>query len=70
VPTNYSGSGSNVIGYDETTFNPVTALPVTGIGAVNTSTSGLSYQQDLVRWGQNGLPSTPRTSCIFCTAAT
>jgi hypothetical protein len=55
VPTNYSGSGSNVIGYDETTFNPVTTLPVTGIGAVNTSTSGLSYQQDLVRWGQNGL---------------
>ena len=55
VPANYTSNSSEIIGYDETTFNPVITLPVTGIGAISTTTSGSQYQQDLVRWGQNGL---------------
>jgi uncharacterized repeat protein (TIGR01451 family) len=55
VPTNYSGNSSQVIGYDETTFNPVTSIAVTGFGNVTTTNSVLEYPADLIRWGQNGL---------------
>jgi hypothetical protein len=52
VPNNYS-QASQIIAYDESTFNPVARIPVAGIGANNTT--GISAPADLVRWGQNGL---------------
>ncbi|HVG26932.1 MAG TPA: IPT/TIG domain-containing protein, partial [Acidobacteriaceae bacterium] len=41
--------------YDETTFNPLTSLAVTGLGAVNSNLYQSGTPADLVRWGQNGL---------------
>jgi uncharacterized repeat protein (TIGR01451 family) len=55
VPNNYSANSSQVIGYDETTFNPVTSIGVTGFGNVTTTGSVSEYPADLIRWGQNGL---------------
>lgn len=47
-------SSSQIVAYDETTFNPTGSIPVTGVGA----TPSPSYNNgpaDLVRWGENGL---------------
>ena len=46
---------TQVVGYDETTFLPVTSIGVNGIGAVSGSTTSLTSPADLVRWGQDGL---------------
>lgn len=55
APSNYSSTGQ-VIGYDETTFNPVTSVPLTGLNIVDTATSVIGGSpEDLIRWGQNGL---------------
>jgi hypothetical protein len=44
-----SSTGANqIVAFDETTFNPISSLPLTGVG----SSSGVA---DLIRWGQNGL---------------
>ncbi len=51
VYSNYGNSGQ-ILSFDETTFNPVSSLPVTGIGA-NTGLPG--SPADLIRWGQTGL---------------
>ena len=50
LPYNYSGTGSEIIAYSESTFNPITTLPITGITDV-----GVGNPADLVRWGQTGL---------------
>ncbi len=54
LPDNY-GSLSQVVAYDETTFNPVTSIAVTGLGMVSTAIGNNNVPADLVRWGQNGL---------------
>jgi uncharacterized repeat protein (TIGR01451 family) len=46
-----SNNVSQIIAFDETTFNPVGSIPITGV-----SPSGYpSYPGDMIRWGQNGL---------------
>ena len=52
VPSNY-GSANQLLSFDETTFNPVDSVPVTGIGSI--ASNGFSNPADLIRWGQNGL---------------
>ena len=49
VPSSFLGNTNQIVAFDETTFNPISSLPVTGIGS---NTSGAA---DLIRWGQNGL---------------
>jgi len=51
VPTSYliSSPSTQIIAYDETTFNPVGSIPITGVS------SSTSSAQDIIRWGQNGL---------------
>lgn len=52
LPTTYSSSYSytQIVAYDETTFNPVGGIPITGISSSTSSTP-----MDMIRWGQNGL---------------
>jgi hypothetical protein len=45
---------NQILAFDETTFNPVGSLPVTGIASYPSGSSN-SSAADLVRWGQNGL---------------
>jgi uncharacterized repeat protein (TIGR01451 family) len=52
VPSNFNGS-SQILSFDETTFDPVTNISLTGVGASTNQIS--SSPQDLIRWGQNGL---------------
>ena len=53
VPNNFGASTDNLLAFDETTFNPVGAIPVTGLGTFGSGSS--SNPADLIRWGQNGL---------------
>ena len=53
VPNNFGASTDNLLAFDETTFNPVGAIPVTGLGTFGSGSS--SSAADLIRWGQNGL---------------
>ncbi len=45
---------TKIVAFDETTFNPVGSITITGVGA-NLSTSYNNIPADLIRWGQNGL---------------
>jgi trimeric autotransporter adhesin len=53
VPYNY-GSANQLLSFDETTYDPVASIPVTGIGSIP-STAYSTNPADLIRWGQNGL---------------
>lgn len=53
VPNNYSNS-NQVLAFDETTFNPVDSIPLTGVGST-VSGGGFGNPADLIRWRQNGL---------------
>ena len=50
----YQTNANQIIAFDETTFNPVGSIPITGVGA-NLSSSYNNIPGDLIRWGQNGL---------------
>jgi uncharacterized repeat protein (TIGR01451 family) len=50
---NYGALTDSLIAFDETTFNPVDGIQVTGIGAFGSSSP--SNPADLIRWGQDGL---------------
>ena len=54
LPTSYSNPQNQIVAYDETTFDPIGSIPVTGVGSYGAS-SGLVQPADLIRWGQNGL---------------
>jgi uncharacterized repeat protein (TIGR01451 family) len=53
IPSNY-GNANQLLSFDETTYDPVASIPVTGIGSVSSSSFN-SVPADLIRWGQNGL---------------
>jgi len=53
VPTNF-GANNQLVSYDETTYNPIAALPLTGLGSVPSQTYN-NGPADLIRWGQDGL---------------
>jgi hypothetical protein len=55
VNSSFGSSLYQLIGYDETTFLPVTTIGVNGIGAVAGSLGSSGTPSDLVRWGQDGL---------------
>ena len=47
---------TQLLSFDETTFNPVSSVPVAGVGASGSTVSySDSNPSDLIRWGQNGL---------------
>jgi len=50
----YPANSTQIIAFDETTFNSVGSIPVTGVG-VTPSSSYNNVAADLIRWGQNGL---------------
>jgi hypothetical protein len=54
VPSSSFVNTSQVLAFDESTFNPVGSLPVTGIGSYPANSFN-SNPADLIRWGQNGL---------------
>jgi uncharacterized repeat protein (TIGR01451 family) len=54
VPSSYSSNSNQIVAFDETTFNPVASVPVTGVGSYPSSSFN-SAPTDLIRWGQNGL---------------
>ncbi len=55
VPSDYyPGISGQLLSFNETTFDPIDSIPVTGIGAT-ISSGGLTNPTDLIRWGQNGL---------------
>lgn len=55
LPSSYSyPQSTQIIAYDETTFNPSGSIPVTGVG-VTPSSSYNNVPADLIRWGENGL---------------
>lgn len=54
VPSSFSVNTNQILAFDETTFNPVGSLPVTGVGSYPTNT-GTAAAADLIRWGQDGL---------------
>jgi uncharacterized repeat protein (TIGR01451 family) len=54
VPSSVLVNTSQLLAFDESTFNPVGSIPVTGIGSYP-SGSFNSNPADLIRWGQNGL---------------
>lgn len=45
-----SNNVNQIIAFDETTFNPVGSLPITGLSPLS-----YPYPSDMIRWGQNGL---------------
>ena len=51
VPSNYGNAGQ-LLAFDETTFNPIDSIGVTGIVG---SAPYPGAPADLIRWGQNGL---------------
>jgi uncharacterized repeat protein (TIGR01451 family) len=53
VQNYYGASTDNLLEFDETTFNPVGGIQVTGIGTLGSGSS--SNPADLIRWGQDGL---------------
>ena len=53
IPSNI-GNTYQLLSFDETTYDPVAGIPVTGIGSVS-SQSFNNGPADLIRWGQNGL---------------
>jgi uncharacterized repeat protein (TIGR01451 family) len=53
VQNYYGASTDNLLAFDETTFNPVGGIQVTGIGTLGSGSS--SNPADLIRWGQDGL---------------
>ena len=53
IPTNF-GYTYQLLSFDETTYDPVAGIQVTGVGSVS-SQSFNSAPADLLRWGQNGL---------------
>nr|WP_246408963.1 IPT/TIG domain-containing protein [Granulicella aggregans] len=55
VVNNFGSASTQLIGYDETSFLPVTSIGLNGIGAVANSNYSSSNPADLVRWGQDGL---------------
>ena len=52
LPSGISSS-NQILSFDETTFDPVASLPISGVGAG--STYPQSSLADLIRWGQDGL---------------
>jgi len=54
VPSYPSSNTSQILAFDETTFNPTGSLSVTGIGSYP-SNSFNANPTDLIRWGENGL---------------
>ena len=50
----YLTNANQIVAFDETTFNPVGSIPITGVGA-NLTSSYNNVSADLIRWGQNGL---------------
>ncbi len=54
VPSSYQTNTNQIVAFDETTFNPVGSVPVTGVGAYPSSSYN-NVPADLIRWGQNGL---------------
>jgi uncharacterized repeat protein (TIGR01451 family) len=54
VPSSFSANTNQILAFDETTFNPVGSMPVTGIGSYPSSSFN-NVPADLIRWGQNGL---------------
>lgn len=52
VPSN--NNASQLLSFDETTFNPLDSVPLTGVGSIPSSTV-VSGPADLIRWGQDGL---------------
>jgi len=54
VPSSFLVNTNQIVAFDETTFNPVGSLPLTGIGAYPANSTN-SSPADLIRWGQNGL---------------
>ena len=53
VPNTY-GTSTQLLSFDETTFNAVSSIPVTGIGSVPYQAFN-SNPADLIRWGGDGL---------------
>jgi len=51
----YLTSANQIVAFDETTFNPVGSMPITGVGANLPSSYNNNVPADLIRWGQNGL---------------
>ncbi len=54
VNSSFSGNTNQILAFDETTFNPVGSMPVTGVGSYPSSSYN-NVPADLIRWGQNGL---------------
>jgi uncharacterized repeat protein (TIGR01451 family) len=54
VPSSFSTNTNQILAFDETTFNPVGSLPITGVGTYPSSSFN-NVPADLIRWGQNGL---------------
>jgi hypothetical protein len=54
IPSNFGSSSTQILAFDETTFNPAGSLPVTGVGSYP-SNSFNSTPSDIIRWGENGL---------------
>jgi hypothetical protein len=54
VPSSGLLNTNQILAFDESTFNPIGSLPVTGIGSYP-SNSFNSTPTDLIRWGQDGL---------------
>lgn len=52
IPTTF-GTTNQLLSFDETTFDPIAGISVTGIGIVPNQT--YSNPADLIRWGQDGL---------------
>ena len=53
--TSYLTNANQIVAFDETTFNPVGSMPITGVGSNLSSSSYSNIPSDLIRWGQNGL---------------
>jgi len=54
VPSGFFSNGSQLLSFDEKTFNPVDSIPLTGVGSITAPTIS-SGPADLIRWGQDGL---------------
>jgi uncharacterized repeat protein (TIGR01451 family) len=53
LANSYGAPAAQLLGFDETTYDPVGSIAVAGIGSNSTSYS--SNPADLIRWGQDGL---------------
>lgn len=51
----YLTNANQIVAFDETTFNPVGSIPITGVGANFSNSYNNNVPADLIRWGQNGL---------------